>query len=372
MLSTQKETPKSSLNASPHHASVNERRATEIAAVAIDKIKQWRLPATPKNFELCFAYSSNENPTLVQAVDAIVKSGGGLPSADAHQLYTRFIRATDIGDRINSAGMNLYHETFQVLEAIDCAVDATDLYGSDVERVRSSLVATKNSAELKAMAVELAQAVATFKTINSDLEARLRASRLEIHDLQEKLSTLRAEAQTDPLTGLTNRQTLDVTLADKLRAFKKTNEPLSVIMCDIDHFRNFNNRWGHLVGDQVLRLVASTLRASFKGRDVVARYGGEEFAIVLPNTPLAAASIVAEQVRCAVMSSHVRNRSTGVDMGQVTLSIGVAEAGPADTAESLIARADSCLYEAKRTGRNRSVSQRTAASSDFAQMTTAN
>jgi len=104
MLSTQKEAPKSSLNSAPHRAAVNERRATEIAAAAIAKIKQWRLPAFPENFELCFAYSSNENPTLVQAVDAIVKSGGGLPSADARQLYTRFIRATDRkSTRLNSS-----------------------------------------------------------------------------------------------------------------------------------------------------------------------------------------------------------------------------------------------------------------------------
>jgi diguanylate cyclase len=128
-------------------------------------------------------------------------------------------------------------------------------------------------------------------------------------------------------------------------------------MCDVDHFRTFNNTWGHLVGDQVLRLVAQVLRASFKGQDVVARYGGEEFAIVLPNTALANARILAEQVRCKVMANHVRNRSTGVDMGQVTLSIGIAEAGPADTAESLIGRADSCLYAAKNGGRNRVVCQ---------------
>jgi diguanylate cyclase len=135
------------------------------------------------------------------------------------------------------------------------------------------------------------------------------------------------------------------------------NEPLSLMMGDIDHFKTFNDTWGHLTGDQVLRLVATLLKENFKGRDIIARYGGEEFAIVLPNTILHSACTVADQFRRAVMSKVVTNRLTGQNLGRVMMSLGVASARTDDSVESLIGRADACLYAAKRNGRNRVISE---------------
>jgi diguanylate cyclase len=124
-------------------------------------------------------------------------------------------------------------------------------------------------------------------------------------------------------------------------------------MTDIDHFKNFNDTWGHLTGDQVLRLVAMSMKQNVKGQDIAARYGGEEFAIILPNTVLRAAVTVADHIRRAVMSKELMKRSTGEHLGRVTISIGVASLQPSDTAATLIDRADACLYAAKRNGRNR-------------------
>jgi diguanylate cyclase len=124
-------------------------------------------------------------------------------------------------------------------------------------------------------------------------------------------------------------------------------------MTDIDHFKNFNDTWGHLTGDQVLRLVAMSLKQNVKGQDVAARYGGEEFAVILPNTVLRAALTVGDHIRRAVMSKELMKRSTGQNLGRVTISLGCATAHKGDTAQSLIARADACLYAAKRNGRNR-------------------
>ena len=124
-------------------------------------------------------------------------------------------------------------------------------------------------------------------------------------------------------------------------------------MTDIDHFKTFNDTWGHLTGDQVLRLVAMSLKQNVKGQDIAARYGGEEFAVILPNTVLRSALTVADHIRRAVMSKELMKRSTGQNLGRVTISLGVATARKGDTAQSLIARADACLYAAKRNGRNR-------------------
>ena len=125
------------------------------------------------------------------------------------------------------------------------------------------------------------------------------------------------------------------------------------MMTDIDHFKNFNDTFGHLTGDQVLRLVAMSVKQNVKGQDTAARYGGEEFAIVLPNTVLRSAITVADHIRRAVMTKELMKRSTGEHLGRVTISIGVATLHKGDNAQTLIERTDACLYAAKRHGRNR-------------------
>jgi diguanylate cyclase len=128
---------------------------------------------------------------------------------------------------------------------------------------------------------------------------------------------------------------------------------MSLLMTDIDHFKTFNDTYGHLTGDQVLRLVALSVKQNVKGQDIAARYGGEEFAVILPNTVLRSAVTVADHIRRAVMSKELMKRSTGEHLGRITISVGVATMRPGDNAQSLIGRADACLYAAKRTGRNR-------------------
>ena len=124
-------------------------------------------------------------------------------------------------------------------------------------------------------------------------------------------------------------------------------------MMDIDHFKRFNDTFGHQAGDGVLRLVAAAMKANVKGRDLVARYGGEEFSAVLPATALSNALTVAEQIRQAVMAKELIKKSSGESLGNVTLSIGAATLEDGEDAEQLISRADRYLYSAKRGGRNR-------------------
>src|SRR5258708_29183496 len=128
---------------------------------------------------------------------------------------------------------------------------------------------------------------------------------------------------------------------------------MSLMLTDIDHFKSFNDTYGHLTGDQVLRLVALSVKQNVKGQDIAARYGGEEFAIVLPRTALREAITVADHIRRAVMGKELMKRSTGEHLGRVTISIGVATLRSSDTLQALIERADACLYAAKRNGRNR-------------------
>jgi diguanylate cyclase len=201
------------------------------------------------------------------------------------------------------------------------------------------------------------QATKEMEKNNQALEERLSASKQEITALQENLDAVRNESLTDPLTSLSNRKYFDDTLAKAIADARARGEALSLMMTDVDHFKKFNDSYGHLTGDQVLRLVAISVKQNVKGQDIAARYGGEEFAVVLPNTVLRSAITVADHIRRAVMTKELMKRSTGEHLGRVTISVGVAALQPHDSAQSLIERADSCLYAAKRSGRNRVISE---------------
>jgi diguanylate cyclase (GGDEF)-like protein len=178
-------------------------------------------------------------------------------------------------------------------------------------------------------------------------------SRTEIGNLQQSLEATRAESLTDPLTGLANRNYFDRMIKTAVKASHASGEPLSLLMFDIDHFKSFSDTYGHLTGDQVLRLVGMSLKHGVKKQDISARYGGEEFAILLPNTTLRESLTVADQVRRRVMDKELKKKSTGEILGRVTISAGVSLLKGDDDTDALIERADACLYAAKHTGRNR-------------------
>ena len=139
-----------------------------------------------------------------------------------------------------------------------------------------------------------------------------------------------------------------------------------MLLGDIDHFKKFNDTYGHQVGDQVLKLVGMILKDSSKDGAIAARYGGEEFAIIVPNAGMVTAESLAETVRTTVASKRIRKRSTGEDFGNITMSIGIALFKPGEPIADLIQRADESLYFAKNAGRNRVATEREliAAASD--------
>jgi diguanylate cyclase len=216
---------------------------------------------------------------------------------------------------------------------------------------------SKDREGLRAIVEMLVHTAKEMEVSNQQLEERLNASKLEINELQVSLETVRTESLTDPLTQLANRKFFDSTLETAIAVARAKNEPLSLIMTDIDHFKNFNDNYGHLTGDQVLRLVAAAVKNNVKGQDTAARYGGEEFSIILPNTVLRSAITVADHIRRAVMTKELMKRSTGEHLGRVTVSIGVATLHKNDSPQLLIERTDCCLYAAKRHGRNRVMSE---------------
>ena len=187
---------------------------------------------------------------------------------------------------------------------------------------------------------------------NQRLEEQLGKSAVVMAELQSDLEKFQKEALTDGLTGLSNRKSFDAAIRRVSEETILAKSTFTLLMVDIDHFKSFNDNYGHQVGDQVLRLVARTLTDGVKGRDVAARYGGEEFAILLPDTGLQAGVVVGNSLRKAVATKDVVNRANGERLARITMSVGVAEFTGTEQVADLIERADAALYTAKHNGRN--------------------
>jgi diguanylate cyclase (GGDEF)-like protein len=157
-------------------------------------------------------------------------------------------------------------------------------------------------------------------------------------------------ATTDKLTGLLNRQVMDSLFDQISNTQKRQGTPLSVMITDVDHFKQVNDRFGHLTGDRMLEAISELLRSNTREADALFRWGGEEFLILLPNCDLEHARGIAEKIRQAVTKVKLPSERGDV---KVTLSFGLAQQREDESQNSFLSRADSALYEAKRAGRNR-------------------
>jgi diguanylate cyclase (GGDEF)-like protein len=181
----------------------------------------------------------------------------------------------------------------------------------------------------------------------------LHQTREEKVRLIEQLAAAETASQTDALTGIPNRRSLERILASSIDDARGRQEPLSIAILDIDHFKAFNDLHGHETGDLVLRLVVRTVAGALRDGDTVARLGGEEFVVVLPRTDLSTAVKVTDRLRRTLEARDVMNRRSGTSYGKVTASFGVASLNAGETGNDLLRRADEALYAAKRAGRNR-------------------
>jgi diguanylate cyclase len=328
------------------------KRALGYATAAIDLLKRSTIPPYPQFYELLYTYATGVNPTLNSRLNAIFRSGEANEDI-AEKLYNEFLKAQDANERINTVSQRMSERIEAVHDAIDTAISTATQYSGALESASGGLDPDMAPEALRSMVLNLIGETRRMQDANHQLEGKLESSRDDIASLQRDLDEVRRESMLDPLTKIFNRKSFDEGLMSALAEARESREPLCLLMLDIDHFKSFNDTWGHQTGDQVLRLVAMTLRSNIKGKDIAARYGGEEFAAVLPQTDLEGAIIVADNIRKAIQAKELLKRSTNEKLGRITASFGVALFRYNDTAGSLIERADRCLYAAKHAGRNR-------------------
>ena len=328
-------------------------RTMAFAEVALGQIRSLRQTAVPRNYEIWYIYATGHNAPLNKIINETLARNGNLTEADLEQIYETYLSHIKATDRIDKVGARVFGEIDDVMSLLTDALGMSANYDASLNGASEKLSAAKTPDQVKGVVESLLRSTREMRETNKALEERLMLSKNEISNLQQSLEAIRAESLTDPLTGLGNRKYFDRMIETAVQDALATGEPLSLLMFDIDHFKSFNDSYGHLTGDQVLRLVGMSLKQTIKGQDITARYGGEEFAVVLPSTALRQALTVADHIRRAVMAKELKKKSTGEILGRVTISVGVSMLKPGDDPDALIERADACLYAAKRNGRNR-------------------
>lgn len=326
--------------------------ADNFASKAIDRMRAYGLPPVPQNFEVWYVYYANVNPKLRDEINDMLVTQEKLTERDCQDLYEKYLNFGHDRETFQKAGDQINTTLQDVSGLLQNVKSTTGQFTGVLKDTTDKLSITKNPDDVQALLNIITQETQRMVAYNEELETRLDQSYNVMNELKRDMERIRREAITDGLTGLANRKAFDEQIARLAREASKTGKTFSLIMIDIDHFKAFNDTYGHQVGDQVLRLVAMTLVNEVKGQDMAARYGGEEFAIILPGTNIEAAKFVAENLRKAVEKKEVINRSTGDNLGQITVSLGVAQYYLKETSDDCVHLADKALYQSKNKGRN--------------------
>ena len=316
---------------------------------AVEMLRDHELPPTPNNYAVAYGYFAGGNDGLVSAMDRLFASrpDARLTQEDCDEIYECFLSPSR-DDRYDELIKLIGHSSEGLLEGIRHTGD----YQQALEEGVSSLSSDLSQAQARKVVGLLLEQTLAMQDSANQLKARLEDVETEVESLRQEIQQVSAEAELDPLTGLANRRTFSRRIESACRKATARDEPLCLIMADIDFFKRFNDTYGHAIGDNVLCHVAARLEKLARKDDLVARYGGEEFIVLLPETRIDQAIVVAERFRQAVAATVLRQSGSQKVLGRINLSLGVATYRPGESSFELIARADAALYVAKNDGRN--------------------
>ena len=319
---------------------------------ALGLMRRGAVPPEPRYYEVFHVSASGARPALTARLHDLLATATAPITNALDRLYTEFIAGEMPADKLEEVSVGMSGAIADTEAAIGSALGSVATYADTLAQASQRLSGGLSPDGLQQLTDVLHDRNSRMASEGEDLRSRLSVANDRINTLSRDLAAMRREAMLDPLTGVSNRRAFERRLTAEIDEADGTGAPLVLVMVDIDHFKQFNDRFGHLVGDQVLRLVATTLAANIKGQDCVARIGGEEFAILLPRTEAADATKLADAIRSAIQAKTLVSRSTGQQLGRVTASFGIAPHRPGRPADELVAAADRCLYAAKANGRN--------------------
>jgi diguanylate cyclase len=327
-------------------------RSYDLARAALEIMETNQVWPTVRNFELWAHYVAGKESPLAQEIDRLLATGEPITETLGAELAAQFLPEAKLSTDVLEAGDVLSKELQTVTTAIENAQRSSEEYGQELATA-SERLSGDHAGPVKSVVEGLTAATKKAQVETAVLEGQLAETTAELGRLRESLDQVRRDAMTDGLTNLANRKAFDERLETTCEMADAEGAGLTLAIIDIDHFKGFNDAWGHQIGDQVLRYVASVIGRLGAAPRMAARYGGEEFAIIFPSENGRAAMAVLEEIRVEVSSRSLKRRSTNEDLGAITVSAGYAERLVGESTMSLVERADAALYASKHAGRNR-------------------
>jgi diguanylate cyclase len=324
-----------------------------LAFETIELMSAHDIPVTAANYEVWLAHKTGSHPDLSREIETLIAGGGNFSDVANSELVERFFASTRLSVQMVETSESIARELAEVVTTLRDAGSLTGSYADALQTAAATIEGELDPTNLRTVVAHLAASTREMANNNRQLSQQMELSSRQVDTLQTALQSVKLEALTDGLTGLANRRLFDETLRRRIGESEADKSNMCLLMCDIDHFKRFNDTWGHQIGDQVIRFIAAVLRQHAQGDLLAARYGGEEFAIIFPRTRLDDALAVATAIHQAIASKRLFRKSTGETIGAVTISVGLAQYRNGERISDLIGRADACLYASKRGGRDR-------------------
>lgn len=324
--------------------------AGELGAHAMRYARELQTPPLPESYELLYHHAAGYDQALSNAIADTVHQHGGLPHHHADRLYEAHLSPNRHVAPLRHALSQCASELGDVLAKAQHGTSEFQISVQDADIDR----AFEQGPEATAAVIrDLLRASNAVTRQTRELEKDLAASIEEVNHLARQITTVKSNAERDPLTRLPTRRALHIALAKALPKAHEQDQPLCLLLVDLDGFRAYNRAHGRSIGDKILRIVAERISSRIADGHMVARYAGDQFAVLLTDTSLESAVRLAELMRADMLGLKFVRKASGRSAGCVTISIGVALSGYDDTQEALIDRADDALSAAKRLGRNR-------------------
>jgi diguanylate cyclase len=313
--------------------------ARDVGLDALAFLAEQGLDPSPANYELAYCYRSNRESLMSRAIDAVTMTGDRLSQAKATELLDAHHRSH--GGGLDDERMRMRHQTLELSELAAKAVAETGQFGRDL---------AGGLDEMGADGADLTAVVSAMIERSHSAEQALAAAGRQIEELRLEVEAAKGDAARDALTGLHNRRGIEKEVSGL-----KSRQKSVVAICDVDHFKSINDRYGHAIGDRVLKMVASSL-AEICHPHLVARWGGEEFIILMNGVDLGGAATMVDKARATLSTRNLKIRETDEPLGCITFSAGVASLGGRKF-EDAVSDADVLLYRAKANGRDQVLSE---------------
>ena len=307
------------------------------------------IPITPRNYTTWYYYVSGKNKELRETIDSLLENNEPCSQETNEEIYKRFFIGKEEStlDEIRDKLQQTLTVVFGELKELS---GQTQEYESTTLKSVDKLTEDMSVQDIKNVLDEVITATKKIRSSGEMTHQRLEETTKSLQVLKKDFEDAKTELLQDFLTGVMNRKGFDETLA---KSVSSATGNLCLLMIDIDHFKKFNDKHGHIVGDEVLKFVAKNVRKIVRGNDSIARIGGEEFAVILPKTPLLGAVTVAENARASISRLKLERKGKSEKLETITVSIGVSQYKQGESLEEFVNRADQALYFAKNSGRNR-------------------